>query len=350
MYVSILLALLIGFVACFLLVPLAKKLAFALGAVDKPNHRKVHQKLMPRLGGFAIFWGFWVAVFITIADRKMLLPFFLGALILFGLGIVDDISELSPKVKLLGQIVAASIVAIFGTRIDFVTNILNDDSKILSLAAWISVPLTVIWIIAIVNAVNLIDGLDGLASGISAIASCTMGIIALKNNDFTLAIILFALLGSALGFLPYNFNPASIFMGDTGSMFLGYALGVSSSMVSAKGLTFISLCIPILILGVPILDTLFAIIRRMLSGKPIFQADKAHLHHQFLKRGFSHKKTVLAIYLLSGILSICALILGELTTQKGFIFVIIILTTILLGAGKIGIIGKENKKGEKINE
>lgn len=343
-------ALVLGFLFCFLLVPVAKKLAFTIGAVDKPNQRKVHQKPMARLGGFAIFIGFWLALFFSISEKASLLPFFIGALILFFIGIIDDIKELPAKVKLLGQIVAASVVALFGTRIQFVTNILNDDSTILNLANWIAIPLTIFWIIAIINAVNLIDGLDGLASGVSAIAALSMGIIALKNGDMLLATILFALLGSALGFLPYNFNPASIFMGDTGSMFLGYALGVSSLMATAKSVTFISLIIPILILGIPILDTLFAIIRRMMSGKPIFEADKAHLHHQFLKRGFSHKKTVLTIYALSFGLSLCALILGELTTQKGLIFIVIILTAILLGAGKLGIIGKNSQTEEKNDE
>lgn len=350
METSIVLALVLGFLLCFLLVPVAKKLAFTIGAVDKPNQRKVHQKPMPRLGGFAIFLSFWLALFLSISDKITLVPFFIGALILFFIGIVDDVKELPAKLKLFGQIIAATVMAIFGTRIEFVTNILNDDSSMLSLANWIAIPLTIFWIIAIINAVNLIDGLDGLASGVSAIAALSMGIIALKNGDTLLATILFALLGSALGFLPYNFNPASIFMGDTGSMFLGYALAVSSLMATAKSVTFISLIIPILILGVPILDTLFAIIRRMMSGKPIFEADKAHLHHQFLKRGFSHRKTVLMIYALSFGLSLCALVIGQLTTQKGLIFVVIILTAILLGAGKLGIIGKSSQVEEKKNE
>lgn len=350
MLTSILWALGLSFIFSFLLVPVAKRLAFLLGAVDKPNARKVHQKIMPRLGGVSIFCGFWLALFLTIENHRVLLPFFAGALVLFVVGVIDDMKELPAKVKLFGQIVAASIVAIFGTRIDYVTNVFNYEGNILPLAEWFAIPLTIIWIIGIINAINLIDGLDGLASGLSAIAALTMGILAFFNKDMLLAVILFALLGASLGFLPYNFNPASIFMGDTGSMFLGYALGVSSLMAAAKSLTFISVCIPILILGVPIFDTLFAIIRRMLSGKPIFEADKAHLHHQFLKRGFSHKRTVLTIYALSAGLSVSALILSALTTQKGFFFIVIILTTVILGAGKLDILGKNSQVKEEKNE
>lgn len=338
----------IGIIVAFVLtavaVPFVKRLAFAIGAIDQPNKRKVHQKVMPRLGGVAIFFGFWGSVILTQSNKEGLLPMAIGAMILLAVGIIDDMKELPAKVKLVGQILAASVVAIGGPRIEFVTNVINHESDMLSLAIWMSVPITIIWIIAIINAVNLIDGLDGLAAGISAIASLTMSIVALGNGQEQLAILLFILFGSCLGFLPYNFHPASIFMGDCGSMFLGHALAVFSLMGTAKSVTFISVVIPILILGVPIFDTLFAIVRRMLSGQPIFQADKAHLHHQFLKRGFSHRTTVLIIYALSAVLSVCALIMDYLTTEKSLIFSLILITAILFAAGKFGIIGKLEKK------
>ena len=183
MLTSILWALGLSFIFSFLLVPVAKRLAFLLDAVDKPNARKVHQKIMPRLGGVSIFCGFWLALFLTIENHRVLLPFFAGALVLFVVGVIDDMKELPAKVKLFGQIIAASIVAIFGTRIDYVTNVFNYEGNILPLAEWFAIPLTIIWIIGIINAINLIDGLDGLASGLSAIAALTMGILAFFNKD-----------------------------------------------------------------------------------------------------------------------------------------------------------------------
>ncbi|MDO4281686.1 MAG: MraY family glycosyltransferase [Peptococcaceae bacterium] len=323
-------------------VPVVKLLAVRIGAVDKPNARKVHHKLMPRMGGLAIYAAFWLVVFTFYPFSQSLLGFFLGATMLVFVGIVDDVTDMPAKLKLLGQIIAACIATFGGIRIEFITSMFGE-TGMMALNIF-SVPVTVIWIVAIINAVNLIDGLDGLAAGVSAISATTLAICALINGLANVAVLGFALVGACLGFLIYNFHPASIFMGDTGSMFLGYTLAVFSIMGAAKGVTFVAVFIPILALGIPIFDTLFAILRRMMANKPIFEADKAHLHHRLLARGLSHRNTVLLIYGISVLLSICAIIVNELTSERGFIVVVLVLTFLLIGANKLGIIGHTNKQ------
>lgn len=329
------------------LVPLVKLLAVRLGAVDKPNARKVHATTTPRMGGLAIYAAFWIVIFLVLPIERMLIGFFIGATFLIFVGIVDDITDMPAKLKLLGQIIAAGMVTYSGARIDFVTGFFGTSQMDLR---WLAAPVTVIWIVGVINAVNLIDGLDGLAAGISGIAATTMGIVSIQHNDWTTALLCFTLLGTCLGFLLYNFNPASIFMGDTGSMFLGYVLAVLSVMGASKGITFVSVFTPILILGIPLFDTLFAILRRMLNNKPIFEADKAHLHHCLLKRGFSHRNTVLLIYAVSIALSVCALIINRLTTEQGFLVLVLASTVILIGANKLGILGNHYKKPDAGDE
>lgn len=339
----------IAFLATIVFVPLVRRLAFALGAVDAPSARKVHAQPMPRLGGLAMIMGFWLVIFTLIAEFHGEIGFFIGGMLLLAIGIYDDCYDMPPKIKLLGQILAAFIVSLGGIRIVSFTNWLNDEGGQIVLSPWVGIPLTVIWIVAIINAVNLIDGLDGLAAGISGIAALTLGIVAMGEGMTAQAHMAFALLGCSLGFLIYNFHPASIFMGDTGSMFLGYALAVISLMGTAKGVTFVSLFTPILVLGIPIFDTLFAIVRRAGEKKPIFQADKAHLHHQLLSRGFTHRSTVLFIYALAAGLSVGAIILNHITTEKGFLLVLMLSTVLLVGANKLGVlgIGKFNKRSGK---
>lgn len=260
-------------------------------------------------------------------------------------GIVDDVTDMPAKLKLLGQIIAACIVTLGGIRIEFVTNMFGEGAMMtLNI---LSVPVSVIWIVAIINAVNLIDGLDGLAAGVSAISAVTLAICALMNGSGSIAMLCVTLVGACLGFLIYNFHPASIFMGDTGSMFLGYTLAVLSIMGTAKGVTFVSVFIPILALGIPIFDTLFAILRRMMANKPIFEADKAHLHHRLMARGLSHRNAVLLIYAISVALSVCAIVINELTSERGFVVMVIVVTVLLVGANKIGILGKPDKDTAK---
>ena len=286
---------LLTLVLCFLLsvsiTPLVKKLAIAIGAIDKPDPRKVHQKIMPRLGGLAIYISFIIGFLALGLMNRETLPIIIGCTIIIITGILDDKFTLSAKVKLLGQIVAAIVVVMNGVVIEFIN---LPFGGMLEFGIF-SIPITILWIVGITNAVNLIDGLDGLAAGVSSIALITISGMAFLKGDlftFSLGIIL---LGSTLGFLVHNFYPAKIFMGDTGALFLGYMISILS-LLGFKNVTMLSLIVPIIILGVPISDTFFAIIRRFLNRSPISAPDKSHLHHCLLRSGFSHRQTVLLIY------------------------------------------------------
>ena len=294
----------IAFAVSLLSTPWVARLAFRIGAVDQPGKRKIHHRVMPRLGGLAVFAGFAVAAAFLGVDSRLggLLA---GGTVILLLGILDDTRGLSPKVKLFGQTVAATIVVFSGIRIEFINNPFNGYFYL----GDFSIPFTVFWIVAITNAVNLIDGLDGLASGVSTIALLTFAIIAYQIGQSTVSLLALALAGAILGFLRYNFYPAKIFLGDCGSMFLGFMVAVLAVFGLLKGVTVVAFVVPIIILGVPIFDICFAILRRFYEHKPIFQADKQHLHHRLLSFGFSHRQTVLLIYGLSLIFSASALLL-----------------------------------------
>lgn len=330
----------IALILSLLLVPGVAKLAIRIGAVDKPNARKVHTKIMPRMGGLAIYVSFFVVLFLSQSMTQQLLGLFLGGTVLVIVGIIDDMKDIPAKVKLCGQIVAACIVVAFGVRVDFMTNIFHGDTFFLSV---FSIPVTIIWIVSIINAVNLIDGLDGLAAGISIIAATTMAIVGYASGQTAMASMAMILIGATLGFLRYNFHPAKIFMGDTGSMFLGYNLAVFAVLGVAKSFTLLSLVTPILVLAIPILDTLFAIIRRKMNHKPIFKPDKHHLHHCLLNYGFSHRDTVLIIYAVSAILALCGLIMTYLNSTQGICLLAVISVVIIYGAVKIGVIGGKDE-------
>lgn len=294
----------IAFAVSLLSTPWVARLAFRIGAVDQPGKRKIHHRVMPRLGGLAVFAGFAVAAAFLGVDSRLggLLA---GGTVILLLGILDDTRGLSPKVKLFGQTVAATIVVFSGIRIEFINNPFNGYFFL----GDFSIPFTVFWIVAITNAVNLIDGLDGLASGVSTIALLTFAIIAYQIGQSTVSLLALALAGAILGFLRYNFYPAKIFLGDCGSMLLGFMVAVLAVFGLLKGVTVVAFVVPIIILGVPIFDICFAILRRFYEHKPIFQADKQHLHHRLLSFGFSHRQTVLLIYGLSLIFSASALLL-----------------------------------------
>ena len=266
--------------------PFVIKLAFKIGAIDKPDSRKVHAKVMPRLGGLAIFLAFIIPMLILGKIEGPYLGVILGAVVIFLVGILDDVYQLSAWIKLFGQILAASIAIYFGVIVHFVTNPFDG---LLSLG-FLSIPVTFLWIVGVTNAINLIDGLDGLAGGVSAIAAGTMGVVALLQGQAEVSIAAFILVAAILGFLPYNFHPARTFMGDSGSNFLGFILGCLAIMGTAKSATILSLFVPIVILGIPIFDTFFAIIRRINNKTPIFKPDKDHLHHRLLALGMSHKR------------------------------------------------------------
>jgi len=308
-----------GAVVSFLSTPIVKKIAYKVGAIDVPkDDRRVHKNPIPRLGGLAIFLGFLISAAMFLEINKEIFGMMLGAGIIVAIGIVDDIKPLPAKVKLLVQIAAALILIKFGMKIEYVTNFFEvDQIEFLSgntiVFGVLSIPITIFWVVGITNTVNLIDGLDGLAAGISAIAALTLAYIAhanpeLHNSQQTVMMTL-ALAGSCIGFLPYNFNPAKIFMGDTGSLFLGFMLAAISINGFIKGATALAMIVPVLALGLPIFDTTFAILRRAFNGRPIMEADKGHLHHRLISIGLGQKRAVLVLYTISSLLGVSAALL-----------------------------------------
>ena len=337
------LLLLVCFICSILFTPVIKKLAFKIGATDKPNERKVHQKIMPRLGGLAIYISFVIGVFIAQPDSpypNTLSAIMLGSFIIIVTGVLDDLYELSAKVKLLGQLLATVIVVFWGgVQVEFIN--LPFSNGVLEFG-FLSIPITILWIVGITNAINLIDGLDGLAAGVSSIALITISIMAILIPNPFVVIMGSILLASTLGFLIFNFNPAKIFMGDTGALFLGFMIAVLS-LLGFKNVTMISLVIPIIILGVPISDTIYAILRRIVNKKPISAPDKSHLHHCLLGLGFSHRQTVLIIYAMAAFFGLVAIIVSQAKLIGSFILIAILLIVIEIVAEKIGLVGKNHR-------
>ncbi|MDV2684316.1 MraY family glycosyltransferase [Alkalihalophilus lindianensis] len=327
------LTLAICFIVTLLITPLVRRFAIKIGATDKPNHRKVHQKLMARLGGLAIYIGFLIGFIVLQPDSTYMMPILIGSFIIILTGFLDDMIELSAKWKLFGQLLAAGIVIYGGVQVEFIN--LPFDARIE--LGWFSIPLTLLWIIGITNAINLIDGLDGLAAGVSSIVLITITSLAILGGDLFVAALGVILLGSTLGFLYHNFNPAKIFMGDTGALFLGFMISVIS-LLGFKNITLFSLLIPVIILAVPISDTFFAIIRRIVNKKPLSAPDKSHLHHCLLRVGFSHRQTVLVIYAMSAFFGLAAVMLTMSTLWVTFIIMAVILVVIELIAEKIGLV------------
>ena len=330
----------IALVVSYALTPSVKKLAIKIGAVDRPNARKVHTHVIPRLGGLAIYIGFMAAVLFCVPLQHELVGMLLGCTAIVAVGIWDDICNIPAKVKLVGQILAACLSIFFNltrNQIEWLTNPFGD---IIVLPELIAIPVTIFWIIGFTNTVNLIDGLDGLAAGVAFIASISMFLLAYNLNQFLPALVIVSMAGAALGFLQYNFNPAKIFMGDTGSMLLGYTLSVAAVLGLVKTAATVALVVPIIALGLPILDTTFAIIRRKMSGVPIFQPDKGHLHHRLLALGMTQKQAVLIMYFVSMILGIVALFVANVSYKTGIVTVLVVLAVIIYSAKRIGILRK----------
>ena len=301
----------VTFFASALLVPIVKRIAIHVNAMDIPNQRKIHKKPMPRMGGLAIFFSFLLGYMLYARSTIQMLSILIGGFIIIIMGMLDDIHSIPAKYKLLMQTVAASIVAVYG-------QMLFDYFNLFGLNITFPFPLnyiiTIFFIVAITNAINLIDGIDGLSSGVSTIYFLTIAVIAIILNkfeglDITLSLIM---LGATLGFLLHNFPPASIFVGDTGSCFLGFMISVIA-LIGFKTATITSLVIPLLILAIPIMDTSLAIFRRLLKGESIATADKEHLHHQLLNMKFSPRKTVLIIYFIDILFSLVSIfyVLGD---------------------------------------
>ena len=337
----------VALVVSFLVMPLVILLARRTGAMDAPNARKVHKKPVPRIGGLGIYAGFMVAIiFVAIKfglnDEmiKETVGLLLSGSLIVALGLVDDYKNLPAKVKLLGQIFAASVlVLIFDVRIDFVTDPFGDyfyfdNLPIPNLAIFV----TMFWLVGLTNTVNLIDGLDGLAAGVAAIASFTILLVALEQNFILVAVLTAALAGAAVGFLKYNFHPAKIFMGDTGSMFLGFMLAGISVTGAVKSVATIALIVPIFALGLPILDTTFAIVRRVRGGVPIFKPDKGHLHHRLLSVGFTQRQAVLLMYVISALFGLSAIALTAVSSQIAVLILAVVVVAIIYGVRKLGVI------------
>lgn len=327
--------LLLAALVAYCLTPLVKKLAMAVGAMDIPDARKVHKFPIPRLGGLAIYQAFVIAVLAGVPFSKNLSGILVGGTFIVLLGILDDVFQLPAKVKLLGQILCSLVLVVFGIRMEWIANPFGMGDYIYF--EYLSIPLTVFWVVAFTNVTNLIDGLDGLAAGVGAIASFTTGCLAAQAGYMETAMLSGALFGSILGFIRYNFNPATIFMGDTGSMFIGYTLAAISLDGVVKTAASISLIVPAIVMGVPILDTAFAIVRRYHNGRPIFQPDKGHIHHRLLALGMNQKQAVLFVYGITAILAVAAVLYAELNGIYAAILIAVIMTTVVIGARKIGI-------------
>ena len=322
---AFILALAISF-AC---TPAVRMLAIKIKAVDVPkDNRRMHKVPIPRMGGLAIFAGFLVSVLFFVPLGTEFRSILIGALILVVLGIIDDIVALKPKTKFAGQIIAALIPALSGVSIHGIVNPFVPGQY--STLGIFSIPLTVIWIVGITNAVNFIDGLDGLACGVSAIATVTMFIIAVLFGETYIALMMAALAGACLGFLPYNMNPAKIFMGDTGFMFLGYILATVSIQGLFKFYAVISFAVPFILLGLPIFDTGFAIVRRLLKGQSPLQADRGHVHHRLIDLGFDQKQSVAILYAFSALMGLTAVILARTNESKLIILAIAVLVCFFL--------------------
>ena len=334
---TIIAAFAVAAVLSYFFTPPVKNFAHKVGAIDvSKDARRMHKKPIPRLGGLAIYGGFLCSILIFGQLDETMLCVLLGAAIIVALGIFDDVLALGAKLKFVVQIVAAAIpVCIGDLQIGLFTN-LNplSDTPFVHLGI-LAVPVTIIWIVGITNAVNLIDGLDGLAVGVSSIAAITMLAVALLTGNMPIAITMAALAGACIGFMPYNLNPAKIFMGDTGSTFLGYMLATVSIMGLFKFYAVISFAVPFLILGLPIFDTANAIIRRVAAGRSPMSPDRGHVHHKLIDMGFNQKQAVAILYAISATLGLTAVVLTSSGEVKAIVLLLAVLAAILVGAGII---------------
>ncbi len=318
--VYVLLALLVALIVSFLMTPVVKTFAYKVGAIDVPKDaRRMHKVPIPRLGGLAIFIGFMVSMLLFVQITPEMRSILLGAVIIVVLGVVDDIMALPAMLKFIVQIGAALIPALNGVTILAISNpnVLSDE--LYWVLGNLSIPITVLWIVGITNSVNLIDGLDGLANGVSAISATTVLVIALMASEAQVAVVMAALVGACVGFMPYNLNPAKMFMGDTGATFLGFILATMSIQGLFKFYAVISFAVPFLILGLPIFDTAFAFIRRIAHGQSPMHADRSHIHHRLIDMGLNQKQAVATLYVISAILGLSAVVLTTGGEEKAML-------------------------------
>ena len=362
MWGDIAVAFLLAFITAYVITPYTIRFAKKVGALDIPKEkRKIHKKPMPRLGGLAVIAGFAVSVIYLLVVMSIektinlfdgenyfikIIGFFAGAIVLGIFCFVDDLKNINPFVKLIGQILAATIVVMCGIEIDkisfFPTIVTEDFSRII---------FTIVWIVGITNAINLIDGLDGLSSGVSLISCVSLLIIFALNDSPLISILLVtALAGALVGFLPYNFNPARTFLGDTGSNFLGYTLSIISILGMAKTYTAIVIIAPLIVFALPLLDTSLAIVRRIIktkSLKGVFKADKEHLHHKIMKHGYTQKQAVLILYALSATFGMFAIILLDSGIWKALSFALMVIAIVAIGYKNFQKVGEDNNENNE---
>ena len=298
----------IAFAVSYILTPYLAQVGKKQNMVDLPNHRKIHNGAIPNLGGIVIFFGFLLSLLFIVQIEGQIKILLAAGVIILLLGMVDDIVDLSPKLKFIIQMVPALMVII--SNADLINIFINNQLKSFDLLGYLLYPILILWIVGVTNSINLIDGLDGLACGVSIITLITFFILGLKQNFESLNLVSIALTGSLLAFLRFNFYPAKIFLGDSGSTFSGFMLASLAALWVLKSQNAIFIFVPLIVLALPIFDTLFAIYRRYRSRQPIFQADKKHLHHRLLNRGISHKNVVLILWGITALCSIIALILA----------------------------------------
>lgn len=330
-------------ILAFIISPIVIKLAFKFGAIDIPkDERRIHKKPMPRMGGFAIYISFLICSLFFLKLDRQVVGIIIGGTIILIMGIIDDIKQLKALHKLIVQIAAATVLIYFGITIKSVSIpfIVGNGSVYIK---YLGVPLTILWIVGITNAINLIDGLDGLACGICLISSLTLFGVSIISVRYTSMYLTIILSGACLGFLPYNFNPARIFLGDTGSNFLGFILAAISLQGAIKSAAAVAVAVPILALGLPIYDTLFAIIRRKMNKRPIMEADRGHLHHRLLDTGMSQKQVVLTMYLLSAILGITAIVAMRVSAKQSFALLVAVCAIIIAMGIELGIFSHKPK-------
>ena len=345
MWGDIAIAFVLAFITSYVIVPYSMRWAKKFNAVDKPEERRINKVVMPRLGGLGIIAGFFVSMIYLIISMELedkpaldeyhwkLIGLFLGLAIMGLVGFIDDCKQIKPIVKLLGQTLAAIVVMLFGITIrDFHLPIID---HLIDISGALEYVITWLWIVGITNAINLTDGLDGLSSGITLIACVSLLIIFAINGSPIISIILItALAGGIVGFLPYNVNPAKTYMGDCGSNFLGFSISIISILGIAKTYTFLVIIAPLIVLALPIFDTVFAVIRRIIKGKSfraIFQPDNGHLHHKLMKLGYSQKEAVLILYGVATTLGMFAIILIESGIWKAISFALLIVAIFAIG-------------------
>lgn len=350
--VECLIVFIVSIIVTILTVPLAKKTAILFGAIDYPSARRVNMIATPRLGGLAMFLGMAAGLLTAYLGTEFFgwnNPFIshngqhinywgvlFGIVLMFLVGIIDDIFDLKAKIKFGGQLIAATIVTFSGVLLSSIHNPVGAGYIEFGL---LSYPLTIFYLVAFANIINLIDGLDGLAAGITGISASTILIFAVLQARPDAIIFSLILIGACIGFLKWNYHPASIFMGDSGSLLLGFTLGIISLIATARSTLFVSLLVPILAAGVPILDTMFAIIRRKREHRPIDEADKGHIHHKLMKAGFSQKNTVLIMWAWTAMLSACAVIITGADNTLRIIFSIIVIAVTSYGVIKLHLFG-----------